>query len=417
MAKNTKSVMEKVVLKKGFLPSMVRYLLLKYLRFDNIQPFITLSALLAFLGVSIGLMVLIVAMAIMNGFDKDFERKLFTMNYPITILGYGKGGISQMDVEMLEKKFPQLKFSPYISTQTVLKSGNSLEGGLVFGVNFKDEAKINSVINEAVQGKNLKEFDIIVGKGIKNEFSLVDGDKLTLIFIQNNPVGLSVTPKMKRFDMAGSFSSGLIAYDRVYNYVNIEALRKVLGYQEGRFDGIHVYSHNPKVDLKKINSTLPINFRAVGWWQQNGNFFNALALEKRALFIVLMLIILVASLNIVGSLLMTVMNRRQEIALLLAIGASKNEIKRSFFAQGLVVGGSGIVFGLLLGLFGVWLLGSFDIVSLPADVYGSSRLPMELSLVDLFLILVGAMVIVCFSSYYPAKKASNVDILSTLRNE
>ncbi|MCR4941960.1 MAG: FtsX-like permease family protein, partial [Campylobacter sp.] len=145
--------------------------------------------------------------------------------------------------------------------------------------------------------------------------------------------------------------------------------------------------------------------------------FSALALEKRALFIVLMLIILVASLNIVSSLLMTVMNRRQEIALLLALGASKKEIKQSFFLQGLVIGGGGIIFGLILGLFGVWLLGNFNIIDLPADVYGSSKLPMELSMFDFFSIVIGAIVIVCLSSYYPSKKASEVDVLQTLRNE
>ena len=102
---------------------------------------------------------------------------------------------------------------------------------------------------------------------------------------------------------------------------------------------------------------------------------------------------------------------------MLALGASKSEIKKSFFVQGVVIGGSGIIFGLILGLFGVWLLGSFDIVNLPADVYGSSKLPMELALSDLAMILIGAIAIVLLSSYYPAKKASNVDILTTLRNE
>ncbi|WP_141090206.1 ABC transporter permease, partial [Campylobacter concisus] len=149
-----------------------------------------------------------------------------------------------------------------------------------------------------------------------------------------------------------------------------------------KFDGIHVFSDDPFTDIKKISRELRLGQKAIGWWQQNGNFFSALALEKRALFIVLMLIILVASLNIVSSLLMTVMNRRQEIALLLSLGASKAEIKKSFFALGATIGGGGIVFGLVLGLFGVWLLGSFDIVNLPADVYGSAKLPMELSLLD-----------------------------------
>lgn len=396
---------------------MVKYLLFKYLRFDKSQPFITLSAILAFLGVSVGLMVLIIAMAIMNGFDKEFERKLFTMNYPITIISYMKGSIDDSDVIRLKEQFKELKFSPYISTQAIVKYGNKLEGGLLFGVNFDDEKQINSVINEALKDTTPKGFEIVLGKGIADDFALSLNEKVTMLFMQLSVGGLVSMPTMKRFNYVANFSSGLIAYDKAYSYTDVNALAKILGYESGRYDGIHIYSDDPKSDIVKLNQNLSPGQRAIGWWEQNGNFFSALELEKRALFIVLMLIILVASLNIISSLLMTVMNRRQEIALLLALGASKSEIKKSFFVQGVVIGGSGIIFGLILGLFGVWLLGSFDIVNLPADVYGSSKLPMELALSDLAMILIGAIVIVLLSSYYPAKKASNVDILTTLRNE
>jgi len=397
--------------------SLPKYLLFKYLRFDKTQPFIALSALLAFLGVSIGLMVLIVAMAIMNGFDKEFERKLFTMNYPITVQSAFKGSIDDNFVDELKAKFSDLKFSPFISTQVIYRSANALEGGLVYGVNFKDEKQINSVVNEALKEKELSGFEILVGSGIANEFRLRNDEKLTLIFTKADPAGFSLTPKMKRFDIGGSFTSGLIAYDKAFSYTSVEALRKILDYPNGVYDGIHIFSKKPFDDIKRVREGLPTGTVAIGWWEQNGNFFSALALEKRALFIVLMLIILVASLNIVSSLLMTVMNRRQEIALLLSLGASKAEIKKSFFALGATIGGGGIVFGLVLGLFGVWLLGSFDIVNLPADVYGSAKLPMELSLLDLVMILVGAVVIVAFSSFYPAKKAAQINVLETLRNE
>ena len=346
-------------------------------------------------------MVLIVAMAIMNGFDKEFERKLFTMNYPITIFGAFKGGVSLDDVNELKSQFPNMKFSPYISSQVIVKNGDKLEGGLVFGVNLDDEKVINSVVKE----------------GIKDEFMLENGEKLILIFTKGDPGGFTLIPKMKRFEVRADFSSGLIAYDKAYLYTNAKDLASVLGYESDKFDGVHIYSDDPMNDIKRISAVLPKHLRAIGWWQQNGNFFSALALEKRALFIVLMLIILVASLNIISSLLMTVMNRRQEIALLLSLGASKNEVKKTFFALGSVIGGSGIIFGLILGLFGVWLFGNFDIINLPADVYGSSKLPMELSSVDLAMILVGAILIVIASSYYPAKKATQIDVLQTLRNE
>ncbi len=376
-----------------------------------------LSALLAFLGVGVGLMVLIVAMAIMNGFDKEFERKLFTMNYPITILSAIRGNIDESDVSELKQKFPNLKFSPYIMSQVIIKGANSFEGGLLFGVNSADEKQINSVVAAGLEDRELDGYGLLVGQGVKNEMMINENDKLTLIFTKNDPSGFALTPKMKRFDVVSSFSSGLVAYDKSYLYTSVEALRKILEYDEGKFDGIHVFSDNPFTDIEKISRELRLGQKAIGWWQQNGNFFSALALEKRALFIVLMLIILVASLNIVSSLLMTVMNRRQEIALLLSLGASKAEIKKSFFALGATIGGGGIVFGLALGLFGVWLLGSFDIVNLPADVYGSAKLPMELSLLDLVMILVGAVVIVAFSSFYPAKKAAQINVLETLRNE
>lgn len=396
---------------------MTKYLLFKYLRFDKSQPFISLSAILAFLGVSVGLMVLIVAMSLMNGFQNEFERKLFAMNYPITIISHTRGGVDADEVSELKAKFPQMKFSPYISTQVVMKDGKNLEGGVIFGVNFDDESQINSIIKDGLEGKNLQEFELLVGSGILSNFALNYDDKLTLVFTELDPNGFSLMPKLKRFDIKASFHSGLIAYDKGFLYTNISSLAKILGYKDGFYDGVHIYSQNPHEDIKKLNSELKFGKRAIGWWEQNGNFFAALELEKRALFIVLMLIILVASLNIVSSLLMTIMNRRHEIALLLSLGASKLEIKKVFLSLGLVIGGGGIVFGVVLGLFGVYLLSNFDIISLPADVYGSSKLPMELSLKDFLLIVFGAFVVVFVSSYYPAQKASKVDVLKTLRNE
>lgn len=397
---------------------MIKYLLFKYLRFDKAQPFITLSAFLAFFGVSVGLMVLIIAMGIMNGFDKEFERKLFVMNYPITIFSHFKGQVNENLVKTLEEKFPTMIFSPYISSQVMYKTQDSFEGGIVFGVDFEREEKINPIIKEALRDKNLTSpFSILLGSSLKEQEDFMNGDKVTLIFTKLQASGFSMMPQMKRFEVKGAFHSGLIAYDKAYSFVNNKDLAKVLDYGADQFDGIHVYSKNPMKDIEELREELGFGYRTLGWWQQNGNFFSALALEKRALFIVLMLIILVASLNIVSSILMTIMNRRQEIALLMTLGASKKDVKNTFFALGLVIGGSGIILGAFLGLLGVYILGNFNIISLPADVYGTSKLFMELSFLDFSLIIFGASAIVAFSSYYPAKKASEVDLLSTLRNE
>ena len=387
------------------------------MRFDKDQPFIFISALLAFLGITLGVMVLLIAMALMNGFDKEFKHKLTIMNYPLTILPKFYGAVNENLLIDLESKFPNLSFSPYVQSSVMSRSGRSLEGGYLFGVNFDDEKNVNSVLKKAIDSHQFNKFDVLIGKSLKEEFELNINDKLMYIFTNVEPGGLSVTPKIKRFKTKSFFDSGLSAYDKAYSYTTIESLQTILHMPRNEYNGIHVYSKNPREDILKIQKELPISASIKGWWEDNLNFFAALEMEKTSLFIVLMLIILIAAINIISSLLMTVMNRRGEIALLLSLGTTTTEVKKVFLYLGIVIGIGGILAGTVLGLSGIWVLSSFDIVSLPKDVYPTSTLPLDLSLRDCFLIISGAFIIVVASSYYPAKKASEVDILTVLRNE
>ena len=397
--------------------SIVFYLVKRFLRFDKEQPFIFISALLAFLGITLGVMVLLIAMALMNGFDNEFKNKLTVMNYPLTVLPRFYGAVNDDLLIELESRFPSLKFSPYIQTAVMARKDQTLEGGYMFGVHFQDEAQVNAVLAKAIKKKKFKKFDVIIGKSLQEEFDVASGDKLMYIFTNVEPGGLSVTPKIKRFKVASVFDSGLAAYDKAYNYTTLRALQTILHIPSNQYDGIHIYSQNPRKDILAIKEVLPISVTIKGWWEDNVNFFAALEMEKASLFIVLMLIILIAAINIISSLLMTVMNRRGEIALLLALGATTSEIKKVFLYLGIVIGIGGIAAGVVLGLSGIWVLGTFDIIHLPKDVYPTATLPLDLSLQDFFMIVSGAFAIVVLSSYYPAKKASEVDILTVLRNE
>lgn len=396
--------------------SLQRYLLFKYLRFDKEQPFIMLSMILAFIGVCVGLCVLLVAMAIMNGFDKGLQERFMVMNYPLGVFTRARVPVKDDLVERLREKFPELAFSPYISTQVITRGEGRFEGGILFGVNSEDEKKVNKVVAKALKDEVLKDFDILVGNALIEEFSLQKDDKLAVIFSNLNPSGVAIIPQTKRFDVKFSFSSGLAFYDKAYLYADVNAVRKVLG-RGDNYNGIHVLSEEPFKDKARLEAFLGEDYFVRGWWEQNANLFSALELEKRALFVVLMLIILAASLNIVSSLLMIVMNRRAEIALLLALGASKGEVKKAFFALGSLIGGGGILAGLGLAFGVLWALENFDIITLPADVYGTSKLMLNLDSLDLILALIGAAIIVALSSYYPARKATQVDVLDTLRNE
>lgn len=397
--------------------NIVPYLVKRFLRFDKEQPFIFLSALLAFVGISLGVMVLLIAMALMNGFDNEFKNKLTIMNYPLTIMPKFYGAVNQDLLIDLESKFPSLLFSPYIQSSVMARSGTELEGGYLFGVNFKDEAKVNSILQKAIKDTDIGKFDVLVGNSLKDEFNLYVDDRLMYIFTQVEPGGLSVTPKIKRFKVKGVFDSGLSAYDKAYSYTTIRSLQLMLNIPSNQYDGIHIFSKNPHEDILKLKEQLPQNVTIKGWWEDNLNFFAALELEKLSLFIVLMLIILIAAVNIISSLLMTVMNRRSEIALLLSLGATTAEIKKIFLYLGIVIGVGGIFAGVVFGMSGIWILSTFDIVSLPKDVYPTSTLPLDLDLKDFLFIIFGAFSIVLLSAYYPAKKASEVDILTVLRNE
>ena len=440
--------------------SLPAFLHRKFLRFDKTQPFISITAILAFLGIGIGVMVLVVAMAIMNGMSKEFEKRLFVMSYPLTLHSLNRSGVPRTLLDSLEKHFPNLAFSPYISAQSVAKIDGSMEAGIVFGIDAKREARINPVfanafiknknnvfedksldknpnlnpqtnpaLASALQSFSQNRFAIIIGNSIIDSHFLEKGDKITLYFTRLEPTGLVLSPTMKRFSLFGGFSSGISAYDTAYMYANIEAIAAVKNRPTDIFDGIHIHSSKPMEDIVPLMAFLSSKegieiskiyggkYTIEGWWQKNSNLFAAMDLEKNVLFIVLMLIILMASLNIISSLLMVVMNRRKEIALLLSLGASKAEIKKTFFYLGITIGFCGIAFGIVLSGVVLWVLDTFPIINLPADVYGVSKLPLDLSALDFIATIIGASIIVCLSSFYPAKKASEIDALVVLRNE
>lgn len=373
--------------------------------------------MLAFLGIMLGVMVLIIAMALMNGFDNEFKKKLTIMNYPLTVVPRFYGSVNVNLLMQLRQDFPQLAFSPYVTSSVIARSGSSLEGGYLFGVDYEAEKMVNPVVAKAMKTTPSGRFKVLAGKALLDEFNLDVGDRIMYIFTQIEPGGLAVTPQLKRFKVAGSFDSGLSAYDKAYSYTDLGSLQTILHLPSNIYNGIHIATNDPHRDIEQIRKTLPPSVRIKGWWEDNVNFFAALELEKRSLFIVLMLIILIAAVNIISSLLMTVMNRRSDIALLISLGASPGQIKQLFLNLGIVIGIAGIVTGAILGLTGVWLLETFDIVSLPEHVYPTARLALDLSAQDFFSIIGGAFIIVVLSAWYPAKKASEVDVLTVLRNE
>ncbi len=398
--------------KSKFVDKIVKH----YLRYDKENPFIFVAALLAFLGIAAGVMVLMIAMGIMNGTQEEFKKRLFVMNYPLTLVAIGQDDIDDKLLQNLQTKFPHIKMSPFYSTQVISKNEGSVQGSMLYGVDFSKESLINPIFAKAV-GHQTDRFKMIIGDSLSIDMNAFEGAKVTLYFPEQQAIGLGTMPLQKRFIIDGIFDSGLIAYDKTIIYTTLEAFEKLLERKKGFYDGVHIFTRDPFGEIEAIRNMLPDHIIVEGWWQQNGGFFSAMEMEKKALFLVLLLIILVASLNIISSLLMTVMSRRSEIALMRTLGATQKEIKTIFFRLGLIIGAGGIVTGTLAGLLGIWILKTFDIISLPADVYGTSKLPIDLTYSDFGLIILGTSIIILISSLYPAKKASQTDPLTVLRNE
>ena len=391
-----------------------------YLKYDKDNPFIFISAMLALIGIAVGVMVLMIAMGVMNGTHEEFKKRLFVMNYPLTVVAFNNRGVSSNLLIKLKANFPDIKISPYYVTQVIAKNADSVQGSILYGVDFNKEAEINSIVRKSLQKANLKnisKFSIITGDDLATSLGTKVGEKITLFFSQEQAVGFGSMPLQKRFKIVTTFNSGLNAYDKGIIYTTHKAFEKILKKKENIYDGAHIYTTHPMKIINKIRKLLPKDVGIEGWWEQNGSFFKAMQMEKKALFLVLLLIILVASLNIISSLLMTVMSRRSEIALMRTLGATAKEIKHIFFFLGLIIGIIGMVVGTLLGLFGIWLLTTYNIISLPADVYATSKLPIDLHLSDFFAIIAGTFVIVLLSSIYPAVRASKTNILKVLRNE
>ncbi len=397
-------------------PKFINSIIKHYLKYDRDNPFISISAILAFLGITAGVMVLMLAMGIMNGTQKEFIKRLTAMNYPLTVESFNENALDDNLIIYLEKEFPKMRFSPYYTTQVITKYDGVVQGNMLYGVDFEREKEINEIVAKAI-GDTKSKFKIIIGKTLSLDMNIYTNDKLTLYFSQQQAVGFGTMPLQKRFKVDGVFDSGLQSYDKAISYTTLEAFEKLLKKQKGLYDGIHIYSPNPMKDIDKLSQLLPQDTTVQGWWQQNGNFFSAMEMEKKALFLVLLLIILVASLNIISSLLMIIMSRRSEIALMMTLGASSKEIKSIFFRLGSIIGFAGIIAGTIFGTIGIWLLRNFDIISVPADVYGTNRLPIDLTISDFMFIIIGTTIIVLVSSIYPAIKASKTDPLKVLRNE
>jgi lipoprotein-releasing system permease protein len=410
---------------------------LRYLRAKQKQAFISINTLISIAGVMLGVTAMMVVLAVMTGFSTDIKSKILGMNAHIRVMSYS-GNLKGYERVMRQIEDVQgvVAAAPFVHNQVMLRSGSHVSGAILKGI---DPSRAGRVLDLE---KNMKDHDlgalsqtedtqaggsaravpgIILGQELARLLMVEPGDEIYVI----SPLSGSITPlggrvpHMRRFRVVGLFDSGMYDYDTSFAYVSIGSAQQLfrLGDSvngiEVRVDDIYGVGPVSRTILERLGP----GYWTQDWMEMNRNFFSALKLEKAVMFIILVLIILVAAFNIVSTLIMMVMDKTKEIAILKSMGAKGKSIMKIFMLDGLVIGVVGTILGLMGGGLLCYLLKRYEFVKLPSDVYYISTLPVRVQVLDVVLIAVSAVAISFIATLYPSYQASRLDPVAAIRYE
>jgi lipoprotein-releasing system permease protein len=398
----------------------------RYFRSKKKHRGISINTLISTAGVALGVMTLIIVLSVMSGFHEDLQDKILGVNAHVIVMNY-KG--KMRDYAKIKKKIDSMEgvadSTPFIYGQVMLRFGDRVQGVVVRGIDPVTGTGTVDVLGKLEGGSvdNLKGDDkgpgIIVGKELLRRLGLFVGDTVDMV----SPIGeigpLGMMPKMKKFRIAGYFEAGMYEYDSSLAFIDLAEAQKFFQYGNA-VTGIEI-----KLDdiydadriSKNIQETLGPPFYAKDWMQMNRNLFSALKLEKIVMFIILTLIILVASFNIISNLIMIVIEKGREIAILKAMGAKNRGVMLIFILHGLIIGVTGTIIGVAGGYVLCYLLKTYKFISLPGDVYYLSYLPVKMSPFDFVVVPSAAILITLLATAYPSWQAAKVDPVEPLRYE
>jgi lipoprotein-releasing system permease protein len=405
---------------------------LRYLKAKRKQTFISIITLISITGVAIGVMALILVLGVMTGFSDDLREKILGTNSHLVIQKFG-GALNDYRAVMEKiRDCPGVVAStPFILSQAMLSSGTNVSGVVLRGIDIATAPSVIKIKETLVEGsldqlgKEQQSADgaklpgILVGKELAKLLGVGLGEPITVI----SPTGLitptGMAPRWKKFLVVAIFESGMYEYDTTLAYISMANAQSFLKMAD-EATGVEVKVtdiYQVRAVADAIREKIGLSYLVRDWMEMHRNLYSALKLEKTAMFIILVLIILVAAFNIIGTLIMVVHDKNRDIAILKAMGATSSAVMRIFMIQGLVIG----VVGTTLGLFGGYLLAfiqnQYHVVGLSQDIYYIPQLTVKTSLLDTFWISFAAVLITFLATIYPSRQAARLDPAEGLRYE
>jgi lipoprotein-releasing system permease protein len=401
---------------------------LRYIKAKRKQAFISVISAFSVLGVMLGVMTLIIVLGVMNGFEKDLKEKILGTVSHLVVMSHSNRTLTEWPriMDRINVFDGVEATTPYVYGQAMLSTNGRVRGVIVRGIDIRTAGRVISLPRYLVQGSLdglAAEADglggIIVGKELAVLNSLRMGDVVQLISPQGKRTPIGAVPQVRNFRIVGIFQSGMYEFDSNLVYMELSQAQKFFEMGQG-VTGIEVYLRDiyyaPKLGTR-IEASLGTSFWTRTWKDMYRNLFSALKLEKIAMFIILTFIILVASFNIIISLIMLVMEKSRDIAVLKALGATSDRIMRIFIVQGMLVGVVGTFLGAVGGVVGSTLLAKYPIIELPPEIYTITTLPVSIEVSDVVIICVVALTICFLATLYPSLRAARLEPVEALRYE